>query len=175
MSLLLALAAAAPQMVAPPEGVISYPAAFFADRRPGTALDMINRLPGFTLDTGATSLRGYEAAAGNVLIDGRRPASKTDTLDEILKRLPASAVERIDVIRGGAPGIDMQGKSVLANVIRKKGASFRGLLAASNDLLARGRDTGAARAEASGGWGEDDRDLHVGRMYYLRVRKTFGG
>ena len=52
--------------------------------------------------------------------DGARPASKDDGLDQILKRIPASSVLRIDVIRGGAPGIDMQGKTVLANVVRRR-------------------------------------------------------
>src|SRR5437870_9533441 len=31
---------------------------------------------------------------------------------EILKRVPASSVERVELIRGGAPGIDMEGRSV---------------------------------------------------------------
>ncbi len=101
-------------------GVTSYPASFFAASQPNTASDMIGRLPGFTFDDGDT-VRGYGGAAGNVLIDGERPASKSDDLDSVLRRLPAGQVERIDLIRGGAPGIDMQGKAVIANVIRKKG------------------------------------------------------
>src|SRR5689334_22530316 len=98
-------AAASPEAVqtAPQQGVISYPASFFASQQPTTARDMLNRTPGFQLDTG-NSVRGYEGAAGNVLIDGQRPSSKNDTLDQILARLPASQVERIDIIRGGAPG-----------------------------------------------------------------------
>jgi len=99
-------------------GVTSYQPAFFAGVRPNTALDMVNALPGFSLDTGS-AVRGFAGAAGNVLIDGDRPATKNDTLDEVLKRIPASTVARIDVIRGGAPGIDMQGKTMIANVIRK--------------------------------------------------------
>jgi len=97
--------------------VTSYPPSFFAPSQPGTALDMINNLPGFTLDTG-DSVRGFGGAAGNVLIDGERPATKNDGLDQILQRIPAKMVARIDLIRGGAPGIDMQGKTMIANVIR---------------------------------------------------------
>jgi TonB dependent receptor len=99
-------------------GVTSYPPTFFASFRPNTALDMVNDLPGFTLDTGG-GVRGFGGAAGNVLIDGDRPATKNDALDAILQRIPASSVERIDIIHGGAPGIDMRGKTVIANVIRK--------------------------------------------------------
>jgi len=115
-----ALSGATCAWAAPPgaTGVTSYPPSFFVALRPNTALDMINDLPGFSLDTGG-GVRGFGGAAGNVLIDGDRPATKNDSLDEILKRIPAGQVERIDLIRGGAPGIDMQGKTVIANVIRK--------------------------------------------------------
>src|ERR1700761_4089463 len=70
-------------------GVTSYPPSFFASFRPNTALDMVNDLPGFTLDTGG-GVRGFGGAAGNVLIDGDRPATKNDSLDQFLQRIPAS-------------------------------------------------------------------------------------
>jgi len=108
-----------------PHSVTPYPASFFATMGLNTAYDMILRTPGFVLDDG-TAVRGFADAAGNVLIDGQRPASKTDDLVNILTRIPASQVERIDVIRGGAPGIDMQGKTVVANVIRKSDTGFSG-------------------------------------------------
>ena len=101
-------------------GVTSYPASFFAPYRPNTALDMVNRLPGFGLDEGA-NVRGFGGAAGNVLLDGARPASKDESLGALLGRIPAAQVERVDLIRGGAPGIDMQGRSLIANVVRRKG------------------------------------------------------
>ncbi len=100
-------------------GALTYPADFFANARPNTAYDMIGRLPAFVFDDGNTQ-RGFAGTAGNVLIDGQRPTSKTDDLQSILQRIPASDVERIDLIRGGAPGIDMQGQTVVANVVRKK-------------------------------------------------------
>ena len=98
--------------------ILNYPASYFADARPNTAYDMIARLPGFNFNDGNT-LRGFAGTAGNVLVDGQRPTSKTDDLQSILQRIPAADVERIDLIRGGAPGIDMQGLTVIANVIRK--------------------------------------------------------
>jgi len=108
------------------DAVTSYPQSFFDSVKPNTALDMINALPGFTLDTGG-GVRGFGGAAGNVLIDGERPATKNDALDQFLQRIPATSVARIDLIRGGAPGIDMQGKTVIANVVRKSGGAFHGL------------------------------------------------
>lgn len=147
-------AAAAPPAAAPAaaaaQGLISYPAEFFAASQPSNAQEMLLRLPGFTLDTG-DSVRGFEGAAGNVLIDGQRPTTKTDNLEEVLRRVPASQVERIELIRGGAPGVDMQGKSVLANVVRKSGGGLRGLFAIANSSIYDGRQTPGVRLELSGG------------------------
>ena len=114
---------------------------------------MVGRLPGFSFDRG-DSVRGFEGAAGNVLVDGQRPSSKSDGLESILQRIPSGKVERIDVIRGGAPGVDMQGKTVIANVILKKGGGTRGVLAVGNYHLGDGRDFAVLRAEASGAVGE---------------------
>jgi outer membrane receptor protein involved in Fe transport len=116
-----------------PENVLVYQSSYFADQRPNTAYDMISRLPGFVFDDGDTA-RGFAGTAGNVLIDGQRPTSKTDDLQSILTRLPASDVDHIDVIRGGEEGIDMQGKTVVANVIRKKGDSTQVVVQADDNL-----------------------------------------
>lgn len=151
--LFVTLAAAAPDAaaVAPPpvlEGAIPYPAAFFASASPATAMDMIERLPGFAFD-GGSGVRGFGGAAGNVLIDGERPTSKTDDLESILKRIPASQVERVDLIRGGAPGIDMQGKTVIANVVRKKGTATTGVFVVVNGFIYDGRQEPGIRFEGT--------------------------
>ncbi len=101
-------------------GVLVFDPAFFANSSPSTAWDMIGRVPGFGLNTGDTGTRGFAGAAGNVLINGARPSTKSDNLDRILRRISASSVERIELIRGGAPGIDMQGQAVVANVILRR-------------------------------------------------------
>ncbi|WP_269715401.1 TonB-dependent receptor plug domain-containing protein [Caulobacter sp. NIBR2454] len=103
-------------------GVIAFTPDFFAAQQPNTALDMVERVPGFKLEDGE-DLRGFAGSAGNVLIDGARPASKSDTGSMVLQRTPAARVERIDLIRGGAGGIDMQNYSVVVNVILKPEAS----------------------------------------------------
>nr|WP_298719020.1 TonB-dependent receptor [uncultured Steroidobacter sp.] len=102
-------------------GVIRYEASFFTEFKPTTALDIVKRVPGFTFEPGDTTVRGFAGALGNVLIDGQRPASKAVLLEDVLRRIPVSAVTAIEVIRGGAPGINMQGQSVVANVIRSSG------------------------------------------------------
>ncbi len=150
VSLLLAQAAAAAPVAEAQPAVVSYGPEFFAAQQPSTALDMVGRIPGFSLDNG-DAVRGFEGAAGNVLIDGQRPASKSDNLSEILKRIPASSVARIDVIRGGAPGIDMQGKAVLANIIRTRSGGLKGQIEAKDFIVYDGRHSGGLRLDASGG------------------------
>lgn len=148
--------AQAPADPAPPagaQGVTRYAPDFFAEARPTTALDMVQRLPGFVLDVG-DNVRGFEGAAGNVLIDGRRPASKSDSLEEILRRMPASQVLRIDLIRGGAPGIDMQGKSVMANIVRAETNTMQGLIALADRQIYDGRNLLGFRVEGSGRVGD---------------------
>lgn len=144
----------APLVAAPAaseQGTIAYPPSFFAEAQPTSAFDMVVRLPGFSFDKGA-SVRGLAGAGGNVLIDGQPPVSKNDALDEILKRIPATAVERIDLIRGGAPGIDMEGRSVLANVVRKQTAGFRAAVTPSTSFIYDGRVLNSLRAEAQWRW-----------------------
>ncbi len=133
----------------PASGLISYPASFFAASGPNTARDMINRVPGFVFDDGAT-VRGFEGAAGNVLIDGQLPTSKSDDLDSVLRRIPASQVDHIDLIRGGAPGIDMHGKVLVADVVRRSGPSSTAVVSASNQwLTSDGRQGPAIRLEGT--------------------------
>lgn len=150
----------APVLGQPSQGITAYPATFFTEARPVTAQDMINRLPGFTLDTGS-SARGFTGAAGNVLIDGARPTAKTDELNNILSRIPAASVERIDVIRGGAPGIDMQGKPVVANIVRKAGARNQIVLTAGVTVLGAGQ------------WFPDAGIQYYGQSGAIRYEATF--
>lgn len=95
--------------------VVEYPASFFDRYRPNTALDMVMQLPGFQLDDG-TDNRGFAAAVGNILINDRRLSAKQDLPSATLARIPASQVERIQLVRGQDGGIDLQGQSVVANI-----------------------------------------------------------
>lgn len=98
--------------------------AAFAAFNPNNALDMVNRIPGFDFN-GGDAVRGLTGSAGNVLIDRRRPASKAEALGDILSRIPAADVERIELIRNGAGGVDMQGYAVVANVVRRGAATVQ--------------------------------------------------
>ncbi len=153
----------AAQAAAGDQGVLSYTPADFAAARPNTALDMINRLPGFSFD-GGENVRGFAGAAGNVLIDGQRPTIKTDTLSDMLSRITIDQVERIDLIRGGAPGIDMQGRTVIANVIRKRVDSFQQVLSLQAFAFAQTGDTIPGwNYQATRRAGEHQFDFQIGR------------
>ncbi|MEM7707249.1 MAG: TonB-dependent receptor [Pseudomonadota bacterium] len=102
------------------DGVQRYSRTLFQRFNPQTALDMIERLPGFTLDGGSSNLRGFGGAAGNVLIDSERPSSKSGGIEDALRRIPADQVDRIEVIRGSAGLSEAAGQSVVANVIRRR-------------------------------------------------------
>ena len=129
----------ATQADAAQQGVLVFTPDFFADQRPNTALDMVSRVPGFSINDGSGS-RGFEGAVGNILINNARPASKNDTGSNVLSRTPASQVDRVELIRGGAPGIDMQGYSVVVNVILKTENSRQSILTASGYFFEGGRD-----------------------------------
>lgn len=133
-------AAPAAQPVADVEqqGVLTFEPAFFADARPNTALDMLNRLPGFSITDGDGS-RGFEGAVGNVLFNGQRPASKSDTGSSVAGRTQAAQVERIELIRGGAAGINMQGYPIVANVILKNETSRQHVLSYNVTTFAGGQ------------------------------------
>ena len=120
------------------KGVVNYRPEFFTKVRPGTALDMITWLPGFTFED-TRDMRGLEGSTGNVLIDGKPPTSKTDTLQSVLRRIPASQVERVDIIVGGAPGVDMHGRTVIANVVLKVGATKRRVVSVHSYVDLHGR------------------------------------
>lgn len=105
---------------APAAGRVVYDAAFYASFAPRTALDMIRQTPGFVLDAGEESAerRGFAGAVGNVLIDGQRLSAKSQSLEDVLGRVAATDVLRIEILRGSEVAGDASNATVLANVIR---------------------------------------------------------
>ncbi|HEX6072781.1 MAG TPA: TonB-dependent receptor [Sphingomicrobium sp.] len=94
-----------------------YEARFFAQYAPRTALDIARRVPGFNLDLGDTDVRGFAAAAGNVVINGARPSSKAESLETTLSRIPAQRVSRVEVGPGDLFGADYSSRSQVLNII----------------------------------------------------------
>lgn len=144
--------------------ILVYPASYFAGIELNTVRDMITRVPGFVfIDTDSTK-RGFGAASGNVLIDGVRPSSKTDTLSSVLDRIARSRVDRIEVIRGGAPGIDMQDQTVVANVILKRADESHVIATLTNTIYGDGHLGPGASVEFTSRVGEDTYDVMLSRI-----------
>lgn len=155
--------AATPAAVAQAEsGITVYPPSFFASNQPSSALDMVKRVPGFNFDSG-DSARGFAGTASNVLIDGARPTTKSDSADSILSRIPASDVERIELIRGGAPGVDMHGRTVLVNVVRKKGGGSSFIVSLQDNVFADGHSIPGAILAYSTRMGPHQFDVSLSR------------
>ncbi len=108
-----------------------YEASFFAQYAPRTAYDIAQHVPGFQLDLGSTQsvngsvdVRGFAGTAGNVVIDGSRPSTKSETLDTTLKRIPAQRVVRVELGPGDLYGSDYAGKSQVLNIVLSDAAGF---------------------------------------------------
>ena len=92
----------------------------FARFAPRNALDMLNQVPGFQLQSQDQG-RGLGQASENVLINGERLASKSDSVFNQLSRISTDRVVRIEIVDGasfGIPGLSGQ----VANVITTGGA-----------------------------------------------------
>ena len=117
--------AAVPPPVATPVGKGRvYTPADFARFAPKTALDMLRQVPGFSIRS-ADQERGLGQASENVLINGQRIANKSGGAIDQLQRIPASSVERIEIVDAASLGIaGLTGQ--IANVIIKQGQKSSG-------------------------------------------------
>lgn len=132
---------------------VVYQAAYFAQFAPRTAYDIVQHVPGFQLDLGSTQgvngsvdVRGFAGTAGNVVINGARPSTKSETLDVTLQRIPAQRVVRVEVSPGDLYGSDYAGKSQVLNIVLSDAAGFDANVTAS----ATRRYTGYVQPNLSG-------------------------
>ena len=104
------------------EGAQVFEPSYFAQFAPRNALDMVSRIPGFNISGGNDQgQRGLGQADQNVIVNGERFSSKSDSLRDQLRRIPASDVVRIEIVDGNStnvPGLTGQ----VANVIYTRSA-----------------------------------------------------
>src|SRR5687768_17921512 len=81
---------------APVEGKKIFVPADFAQFAPRTALDMLNRVPGFSIKEEDED-RGLGEASGNVVINGQRLSGKSNDVITELSRIPAAKIGRAHV------------------------------------------------------------------------------
>jgi len=108
-----------------------YDSGYFAQFAPRTALDIVQHVPGFQLDLGVTQgatgnvdVRGFAGTAGNVVLNGARPSTKSETLDVTLQRIPAQRVVRVELGSGDLYGSDYAGKSQVLNVVLSNAGGY---------------------------------------------------
>jgi len=152
-------------------GRVVYDAAFYAQFAPRTALDMVNQTPGFSFDGGDDETRGFSGAVGNVLIDGERLGAKSQTLEDVLLRVPASEVLRIEILRGADVAGDASNAAVLANVIRTRTAGG-GTWMAGFEMTNEHKPTPTGRFAWSGR--SEDREYSVGATTYAHDHNSEG-
>ena len=109
-------AAPPPPASTPATGATIFTPADFARFAPRNALDMLNQLPGFSINGDDDEVRGLGQANVNVLINGERLALKSESVSDRLAKVPASQVTRIEIVDGASlqiPGLSGQ----VANII----------------------------------------------------------
>ena len=85
----------------------------------GSALQALSNLPGVAVtQEGKVQLRGSERVA--VLIDGKQTALTGFDNQKGLENLPASAIERIEIINNPSAKFDANGNAGIINIIFKK-------------------------------------------------------
>ncbi|WP_158213622.1 TonB-dependent receptor plug domain-containing protein [Sphingopyxis witflariensis] len=125
------LEAAAPTATGGEGQVQIYPRSFFDPYKPQNAEDMLRRVPGVAaiLDTataGATTqARGLGSGGDQILIGGRRLAAKNQIV-QMLRRLSAASVERVELIRGTSEGIEVLSEGLIVNIVMVPGKSNSG-------------------------------------------------
>lgn len=89
----------------------------FARFAPRNALDMLNRVPGFAVQNDDQG-RGFGQANTNVLVNGQRLSSKSQSVFDQLRRVTASNVDRIVIVDGASldiPGLSGQVADVITH------------------------------------------------------------
>lgn len=84
----------------------------------GTVLQSLKNLPGITAQEGKVQLRGSDKVL--VLIDGKQTAITGFGNQNGLDNIPASAIERIEIINNPSSKYDANGNAGIINIILKK-------------------------------------------------------
>ena len=131
-SLALFSLSASGQNVSENDSTIVYTPDFFAQYAPITAQDMLDRIPGQGQASGqpgggggpgrppgnpSSGGRGLGAGGGNeILVNGKRTAGKSNQTSDLLRRISASQVREIQIIRGTSGDLDVRGSTQVVNI-----------------------------------------------------------
>jgi outer membrane receptor for ferrienterochelin and colicins len=109
---------------------VTYQRTDFEKYSPVTLIDILERIPGVpeVLNQGRRDGpgggdRGFGSGGDQVLINGKRLSAKSNSIRDILSRMSATQVERIELIRGATDGLDVQSQGLVINVVLMDGAN----------------------------------------------------
>ncbi|NQY97886.1 MAG: TonB-dependent receptor [Henriciella sp.] len=130
----------------------------FAQYAPLNARDMVERIPGFRLSDSRDQdeSRGLGQATENVLINGQRVSSKSASAADVLQRIPADTVERIELLEGASldiPGLSGLVVNVVAQASGVSGTwAYRARAVDGQGPLLLGGDLSVAGQNGAFGW-----------------------
>ena len=115
---------------------IIYDQAYFKQFNITNAADAIKRIPGVENLSSGNSLENYEPGSNNkkrgfgssgtqILINGERQSSKSNSIIKTLERINSQSLIRIEVIRGSEAGLDVRSDGIIVNII-VDGSSSKG-------------------------------------------------
>ncbi len=109
---------------------VTYQGDYFTEFKPVTLHDMLRSVPGTAAllaqadeELAGRRVRGFGSSGDQILIDGKRIAGKTNSLGLQLKRIQATSVSYIELIRGTKAGLDVQSEGLIINVVLRESAS----------------------------------------------------
>lgn len=109
---------------------VIYDQNYFLQYKPVTLHDMLRSVPGTAAllakadeEIAGRANRGFGSNGDQILIDGKRIAGKTNSLGLQLKRIQATSVDHIELIRGTKAGLDVQSEGLIINVAMKAQAA----------------------------------------------------
>ena len=137
---------------------IIYNPAYFTRYVANTAAEMVQQIPGFTLEN-ESGVRGFGQGRGNMLINGRRPTSKNSSAETQLDRIPASAVIKIEVLKNGSP--ELAGQSgLIVNIVTKSRSELVGTAEVGTMGINRGYLGATGRLSLT--WGRENWTFNLG-------------
>lgn len=85
----------------------------------GSATDLLSNVPSLEVDMdGSVNLRGSTGV--KILIDGRESAMAGNDITQLLQSMPASSIERVEVVTNPSSRYDAEGQSGIINIVLKK-------------------------------------------------------
>lgn len=150
-------------------GKIIYEAKDLPVSRAGSAGDILKFMPSVAVG-GPPGVprdiryRGLEKAYSLVLIDGKNAGLTGNSRETILNQIPASSIERIEIMSNPGPEYDGEGVNGVINIILKRGARKDGI---HGSIMASGDNLGGYATSASVNYRKNNVELYGSFDHYV--------